>query len=200
MVNWKGYIWPRYMCILLYVKLIWCSGITQIYGQLEEGAFVYLHSAISETYLVQWLFHRYMVNWRREIHLPWVYVHSSIRETYLVQWYSIDLWSIGGGVHLALGICAFCYMLNLFGVVVFHRSMVNWKGYIWPRYICILLYVKLIWCSGIPQIYGQLEGGYISPGYMYFLLHVKLICCSDIPQIYGQLEEGSLGICAFCYI
>ena len=25
------------MCILLYVKLIWCSGITYIYGQLEEG-------------------------------------------------------------------------------------------------------------------------------------------------------------------
>ena len=25
------------MCILLYVKLIWCSGIPYIYGQLEEG-------------------------------------------------------------------------------------------------------------------------------------------------------------------
>ena len=27
-----------------------------------------------------------------------------------------------------IGICAFCYMLNLFGVVVFQRSMVNWRG------------------------------------------------------------------------
>ena len=27
----------------------------------------------------------------------------------------------------ALSICAFCYMLNLFGVVVFHTSMVNWR-------------------------------------------------------------------------
>ena len=87
----------------------------------------------------------------------------------------------------ALSICAFCYMLNLFGVVVFHRCMVNWRrgalvdvhsaicetylvqcysillwlirGYICPEYMCILLYVKLIWCSGIPQIYGQLEEG-----------------------------------------
>ena len=25
------------MCILLYVKLIWCSGIPEIYAQLEEG-------------------------------------------------------------------------------------------------------------------------------------------------------------------
>ena len=54
------------MCILLYVKLIWCSGIPYIYGQLE-------------------------------------------------------------GVHLPYSICAFCYMLNAYGVVVFHRSMVNWR-------------------------------------------------------------------------
>ena len=52
------------MCILLYVKLIWCSGIPYIYGRLEGGT-------------------------------------------------------------SALIICAFCYMLNLFGVVVFHRSLVN---------------------------------------------------------------------------
>ena len=73
-------------------------------------------------------------------------------------------------------------MLNVFSVVVFHMSMVNWSGghsaicetylvlwdsihlwsigggYICPKYMCILLYVKLIWCSGIPYIYGKLEG------------------------------------------
>ena len=27
----------------------------------------------------------------------------------------------------ALGICACCYILNLFSVVVFHRSVVNWS-------------------------------------------------------------------------
>ena len=49
-------------------------------------------------------------------------------------------------------------MLNLCKVVVFHRSMVNWGwGYVCPVYMCILLYVKLIWCSDIPQTYGQLE-------------------------------------------
>ena len=42
------------MCILLlYMKLIWCSGIPQIYGQLEEGSLVYVDSAICETYAVQ---------------------------------------------------------------------------------------------------------------------------------------------------
>ena len=181
------------MCILIYVKLIQCSGIPQIYGQLEEGGLVYVHSAICETYLV--------------------------------QWYSIELWSIGGGTS-AINICAFCYMLKLFHIVVFYRYKVNWgKG---PWYTCILLYAKHIWCSGIPQIYGQLEEGtleyvhsticetylvqlysihlsligwgYICHMYMCILLYVKLIWCSCIPQMYSQLEERGLSICAFCYM
>ena len=44
------------------------------------------------------------------------------------------------------------------------------------QYICNLLYAKLLWCSGIPEIYGQLEEGDI-------LLYVKLIQCSGIPYI-----------------
>ena len=114
------------MCILLYEKLLWCSSIPYIYAQLEG------------------------------VNLHLVYVHSAICETYFVQWYSIDLWSIGGGglgiyafcyiiiffgvacipyiyaqlegSTSALHICAFCYMLNVFSVVVFHTSMVNWWG------------------------------------------------------------------------
>ena len=126
---------PKYLCILLYVKLIQCSG-------------------------------------------------------------TIDLWSNGGG---GLGICAFHYMLNLFGVVVFHRSMVDWRGYMCPRYMCILLYVKRIHCSGIPYIYGQLEEG---AWYMCIVLYVKLIWCSGIPYIYGQLEGGTSAqsICILLYV
>ena len=51
-----------YMCILLYVKLIWCSGFLEMYAQLEGGMSdigmsvclhsVYVHSSICETYLV----------------------------------------------------------------------------------------------------------------------------------------------------
>ena len=55
-----------YICILLYVKLLWCSGI------------------------------------------PY------------------NLWSMG--VTSALSICAFCYMLNLFCVMVLHRSMLDFFG------------------------------------------------------------------------
>ena len=56
-----------------------------------------------------------MVDWRG-VPLPWVYVHSAICETDLVSWYSHDLWSIGGEGGQ-----------NLFRVVVFHRSMVDWR-------------------------------------------------------------------------
>ena len=53
------------------------------------------------------------------------------------------------------GICAFCYMLNLFGVVECPRSMVELDGgYMCLQYMCILLYVKLIWCSGNLWIFG----------------------------------------------
>ena len=39
----------------------------------------------------------------------------------------------------ALSICAFCYMLKIFGVVVFHRSMVNWRR--GDLGICVLCYM-----------------------------------------------------------
>ena len=68
-------------------------------------------------------------------------------------------------------------MLNISGVVVFHMSMVNWSG--GHSVICETCF----WCSGIPYIYGQLEGGYICPKYKCILLYVKLIWCSGISYI-----------------
>ena len=44
-------MYPQYMCILLYVKHLWCNSIPYIYGQLQEKALVYVHSVICETYL-----------------------------------------------------------------------------------------------------------------------------------------------------
>ena len=56
--------------------------------------------------------------------------------------------------------------------------------------MCILLYVKLIRCNGIPYIYCQLECGYIYPQYMCILPYVKLIWCNGIPYIYCSFEWG----------
>ena len=51
-------------------------------------------------------------------------------------------------------------------------------GSVCHGYMCMLLYMKLIWCSGVPEIYGQLEEGVgsVCNGYMCILLYVKLIC------------------------
>ena len=56
-VNWrrgKGSVWDGYMCILLYMQLMRCSGFPEVYAQLEEGGGVSLpwHSTIHETALV----------------------------------------------------------------------------------------------------------------------------------------------------
>ena len=145
------------MCILLSVRLFWCSGIPYIYCQLEVGT-----SALSICAFCDMLnvfavvvFHTSMVNWRRG---PW----------YMCILLSVRLFWCSGIPYIycqlevgtsALSICAFCDMLNVFAVVVFHTSMVNWRR--GPWYMCILLFVKLIWCSSIPYIYGQLEGGLV---------------------------------------
>ena len=56
------------------------------------------------------------------------------------------------------GICAFCYMLNLFGVVVFHTSMVNCRrgslGICVFCYMCnlfgvVVCHTSLVNCRGV---------------------------------------------------
>ena len=49
-----------------------------------------------------------------------------------------------------------------------------------PRYLCIMLYVKLMWCSGLPLIYGQLEEG---QGQSV----MKIIQCNGLPEIHARL-------------
>ena len=57
-----------YMCILVFVKLIGCNGIAEMYAGLEEGGEMVLHRSM----------------FKLGVHLPLVYVHSSICETYWV--------------------------------------------------------------------------------------------------------------------
>ena len=92
---------------MLDVKLMWCSGLPLIYGQLEEG--------------------------------------------------------LGSVYH------------DLFGVVVFHESMVNWRR---GQGLSVM---KLIQCSGLTLIYGQLEEGGRGQSV------IKIIWCNGLPQIHTQL-------------
>ena len=99
-------------------------------------------------------------------------------------------WRRGWG-QSAMGICELCYIyMNLFGVMVFQRSTLDWRrgGEVdLPWYMCIVLYMKLIWPNGFPEIYAQSEEGVgsICHGYMCIVLYMKLIWHNGYPEIYA---------------
>ena len=55
---------PWYICILLYMRLIWCNGFPEIWC-----------SGVVDLW---------SIGGGSVVNLPWVYVHSAIYETYLV--------------------------------------------------------------------------------------------------------------------
>ena len=65
-------------------------------------------------------------------------------------------------------------MCNLFGVVVLHRSILDWRGSICHGHMCILLYAKLIRCN---------------------VYHINLWSIGG-----GERGQSAMDICAFCYI
>ena len=120
-----------------------------------------------------------------------------------------------------MGICAFFNMSNLFGVVVFQRSVLDLEEGVQSvchGYRCILLYINLIlrrvfshsvmgicafsicetsllYCFSIDQCWIGGGGGVSLPLVYIILLYVKLICCSGFAEIYARLEEGVESVC-----
>ena len=104
-----------------------------------------------------------------------------------------------------LSICAFCYMCNLFGVMVFQRSIVNWSmGGRCIFSICVFCYMwNLFGVTVFHRFIVNWSCGYMYPQYIWILLYVTLICCNIIPYIYCQLGccrrcKCILSIRAFC--
>ena len=116
------------MCILLYVKLIWCSGFPDIYAQLGciHLPSVYVHSSLCETYLVEW-FSRHLCSIGRYIGLWYMSILLYVKLTWCSGFLEIYSQLEEGWGQSAMDICAFCYIWNLFCVVVLHRSRVNWR-------------------------------------------------------------------------
>ena len=206
----------EYMCLLLYMKLTRCNGFPEIYAQLEEGgqstmgicAFWYIWNSFGVV-----VFQRSMLNWRREheVNLPWVYVHSAIYETYFMQLCCIDLWSFWGGVGVSLpmGICAFCYIWNLCGVVMLHRSVVilrrGWSQsamdvcafcYIWNLFYVVVLHRSVVI---LRRGWSQSAMGICAFCYIWNLFHVLVLHRSVVILRRGW-SQSAMGICAFCYI
>ena len=69
-----------YMCILLYMKLIWC----------HVFAVIYARSAMRCAKCGVAVFKASMLAWWG-VNLTWVNVHCAIYETYLVSWFCSDL-------------------------------------------------------------------------------------------------------------
>ena len=74
-------------------------------------------------------------------------------------------WRRGWEGQFAIALCALFYIYiyiyiyrsaircAMFGVAVFKASMLNCRGAICHGYMCIVLYMKLIWCNGCAEIY-----------------------------------------------
>ena len=72
--------------------------------------------------------------------------------------------------------CAISARVAKFGVVVFKASMLDLQGVHLPLInMCIVLYVKLIWCNGLACSYGQF-GGSICLQYICALSYVSKLC------------------------
>ena len=179
--HYTPWVCHRYLCIMLYVKLTWCSGLPWISGQLEDGwgqsvmkliqcsALTWIYGQwklfgvmVFQRSMLDWLggpsakvgssakfalmyvscfsvvvLHGSMVNWRRgqsaidpgyTITPPLPLDHRSMLHCYTFPCQlTIDPCYTITPHKSALGICAWCYMWNLCGVVVFHGSMVNWR-------------------------------------------------------------------------
>ena len=134
---------------MLSVKLFWCSSILYSYDQLEEGTSVLSICALCSmwNFFSVAVFHMSIANWGGDpsalsisaFCYMLIFFGVVVFQIFLVNW------------RRGLAICACCYLWNFFGVAVLHTTMVNWRrGSICPQYMCILLGVKHIWCSGIP--------------------------------------------------
>ena len=76
-----------------------------------------------------------------------------------------------------------------FGVVVLQTCMLNWAASICHWYMCIVLYMKLIWCNGFAEIYAR-------SGMRCARCGVAVLKAS----ILDWRGQSVIGICALFYI
>ena len=84
----------------IYMKLIWCHGFAEIYAQLDGGFICFGCICI-----VIYMKHIWCNGFPE--------IYAQLEE--------------GGWGQSVMGICALCYIQNFFGVMVFQRSILNWR-------------------------------------------------------------------------
>ena len=101
-----------------------------------------------------------------------------------------------------------CVRSAKFGVAVFKASLLNCRGAICHGYMCIVLYMKLIWCNGFAEIYAQLEErGQSDKGIcpLFYIYRSAMTCAKFGIAVWkaSMLNWGcqsAMGIYALCYI
>ena len=125
---------------------------------------VYVHSAICETYWVYWcsidLCHNgwSICHWYMCILLYMKLIGVIVLHGSMLNW---------GWGQSAIGICAFFYICNWLGVMVLHRSMLIWRG---PSAmgICAFCYMWNLWdVIGVAWIYGLIGGVHLPWVYVH---------------------------------
>ena len=74
MLDWGVLICHGYMCIVLYMKLIWCNGFAEISARSAMRGAKCGVAVLKGIYALL----------EGGVNVPWVYVHCAIYETYLV--------------------------------------------------------------------------------------------------------------------
>ena len=137
------------ICELCYIyqKLMWCNGFPEIYAGLEEGVRSICHGFMCIVLYMNLIW----CNGFPEIYGQLGEGVGSVCHGILL--YEKLLWCMGlPWVDVHSSICK-----NLLGVMVSHTSMLDWSrevGSVCHGYMCILLYVKLIGCNGVAEMYA----------------------------------------------
>ena len=194
-----GSISHWYICILLYVWLMGCNGVAQINCHLRVCLpWIYVHSAICEMNWLYWCsINLWSIGgWSFCQGYMCIILYMKLIGCNTFAWIYGQLRGPS-----AMGMCAFCYVWLIgcnsvawtygqFGGSICHsvylQSAINemywvywcsmnlWSIGGWSfcqRYMCILLYVKLLGFNSVAWIYAQ----------------------------FGGLGPSVMGVCAFCY-
>ena len=182
------------LCYICSICQVWCSGIQGIYAQLTGGGVglpcIYVHCAIcarSAKFGVA-VFKASMLDWLGggSICNGYICIVLCMRCIWCDGFPEIYAQLEEGGVNLPW-VYVHCAISAKCGVVVFKAPMLNWRrggvGSICHGYMSILLDMKLIWCSGFPEIYAHLEGvgqSAMMTWYMCIVLYMQLLWCSGV--------------------
>ena len=191
----------RYMCILLYVKLLGFNSVEWIYGQFGGPgpsamgicAFCYTWTLLSVKVL-----HGSMLNWG--VHQTWVCVILLCVQLMGCNSVAWIYGQFGGSIcHGFKCIMLYVKLIGCHGVA-WNYGQFNGVHHSWVYVHSLICETSWVYQCSIDLWWIWCDGS-ISHGYMCILLYMKLIGCNSFAWIYAQFGgmcPSAMGIYAFC--